>query len=400
MSDGRHVSARLAVILGLASLASAMGIGRFAFTPIFPLMQEAFGVTLDEGAWLATANYVGYLIGALVCFTLTPNSGTSTRWGLIAVALSTLAMAFTSTSHVWILLRLIAGVASAFVLVGASAWALSHLALSQRSELAGWVFAGVGIGICFAGLVALTAGSYGGGSVSSAPAQAWATLGAIALAIAIGAWGRLYIAPPTSQVQQAIGAARLDRSAWLLVACYGSFGFGYIIPATFIPAVARGLVNDPLVFGWAWPLFGLAAAISTVGVVPLHGPTKDCGRQPSGHGGRCRRPRSAREPLHAGGVGSLRRGNFHGDDDGRGSGSTPNFAWRTYEARIGNDGRVCFGTARRAHHGELEPFCQRHVDLAQRSRCPLIDLRRLCSAAHAAWRDASQSARFPLEEFL
>lgn len=44
--------------------------------------------------------------------------------------------------------------------------------------------------------------------------------------------------------------------------CYGTFGFGYIVPATFLPAMARQLVSDPLVFGLTWPLFGLAAALS------------------------------------------------------------------------------------------------------------------------------------------
>ena len=52
--------------------------------------------------------------------------------------------------------------------------------------------------------------------------------------------------------------------AWLLVGCYGIFGFGYIIPATFLPSLARQLLADPAVFGWTWPVFGIAAAVSTV----------------------------------------------------------------------------------------------------------------------------------------
>ncbi|MFL5276611.1 MAG: YbfB/YjiJ family MFS transporter, partial [Myxococcales bacterium] len=51
-----------------------------------------------------------------------------------------------------------------------------------------------------------------------------------------------------------------------LVLAYGAFGFGYIVPATFLPAAARQVVPDPAVFAWTWPLFGLAAAISTVAV--------------------------------------------------------------------------------------------------------------------------------------
>jgi predicted MFS family arabinose efflux permease len=49
-----------------------------------------------------------------------------------------------------------------------------------------------------------------------------------------------------------------------LVLCYGTFGFGYIVPATFLPAMARQQVADPLVFGLTWPLFGLAAAMSVM----------------------------------------------------------------------------------------------------------------------------------------
>jgi len=261
MGDGRYVSVKVAAVVGLASLAAAVGIGRFAFTPIFPLMQETLGVTLADGARLATANYVGYLLGACASFLLTPRAGVSARWGLVAVALSTLAMALTGSSWLWLLLRLVAGVASAFVLVGASAWALAHLSSHRRSDLAGWVFAGVGTGICVAGLVALALGT-----VHGAPAQGWAALGVIALVVALGTWRSLSVATPASQAQDSAAADPLGRSAWLLVACYGAFGFGYIIPATFIPAAARTLVQDPVAFGWAWPLFGLAAAVSTIGV--------------------------------------------------------------------------------------------------------------------------------------
>jgi hypothetical protein len=49
---------------------------------------------------------------------------------------------------------------------------------------------------------------------------------------------------------------------WDFILCYGIFAFGYIVPATFLPAMARQLVDDPLVFGLTWPIFGLAATAS------------------------------------------------------------------------------------------------------------------------------------------
>ena len=41
-------------------------------------------------------------------------------------------------------------------------------------------------------------------------------------------------------------------------------GFGYILPATFLPVLARSVVDDPRVFGLAWPVFGATAALSTL----------------------------------------------------------------------------------------------------------------------------------------
>jgi predicted MFS family arabinose efflux permease len=67
------------------------------------------------------------------------------------------------------------------------------------------------------------------------------------------------------------------------VACYSVFGFGYIIPATFIPAFARESLGDPALYGWAWPVFGAAAAVSTVAVAPLVRRLGDRGVWIAGH---------------------------------------------------------------------------------------------------------------------
>src|SRR5580704_171659 len=161
-----------AALVGLAGLAAAMGIGRFAFTPMLPLMQIYDSVSLLQAGYLASANYVGYLLGALLCFASNPRPANAARLGLAAVAVSTLAMGFTSFFPAWLVLRLIAGVASALVLVGVSAWAF---AAHQRPTWSGWVYAGVGIGILFAGLAILVIGALG-----LAPAIGWLMLGGAA----------------------------------------------------------------------------------------------------------------------------------------------------------------------------------------------------------------------------
>ena len=251
-------SATVAVTVGLLALASAMGIGRFSLTPILPLMQHDMGLTFAQGGWLATANYLGYLVGALICMAFAPRPVRAIRWGLICVAVLTVAMALSRSPLLWFAFRFSAGVASAFVLVGVSAWAMPILARCNKGQWSGFVFAGVGIGIVFAGLVGLAAGLDAWGSRS-----AWIVMGVVAAALAFFLWWPL----TTNAVRTDAVASKIrgvPRRAFVAAACYGLFGYGYIIPATFLPALARGYIDDPAVFGWVWPVFGIAAGISTL----------------------------------------------------------------------------------------------------------------------------------------
>lgn len=258
----RHGQLHLALhaaLIGMVGLAAATGIGRFAFTPMLPLMQSHGSVTLSQGSYLASANYIGYLVGALLCLASNTRPPRAARFGLAAVAGSTLAMGYTSAYMAWLVLRLIAGGASAFAFVGVSAWALAKLAGYQRSRWSGWVFAGVGVGILFAGIAVLVIGAIG-----LTPTIGWLLLGVAASLATLFAAGSIKDAPSSRKKLQSPAPNILNATAWRLVICCGTFGFGYIIPATFLPAAARALINDPPVFGWTWPVFGLAAATSTV----------------------------------------------------------------------------------------------------------------------------------------
>lgn len=253
-------SATAVAVVGLLALASAMGIGRFSLTPILPLMQQDAGLSLAAGSWLATGNYLGYLAGALICIALTPPPAFAIRWGLLCVALFTLAMGLCDSQPVWLGLRFLAGIASAFVLVGTSAWAMPILARHGREEWSGHVFAGVGVGIAFAGLFGLAAGVDAWGSRAT-----WIALGMVALMLAALLWRKLsFDVAPGPRAAAAERAAALPLPALIAAACYATFGFGYIIPATFLPALARGYINDPAIFGLIWPVFGVAAAVSTL----------------------------------------------------------------------------------------------------------------------------------------
>ena len=243
---------------GAAALAVAMGIGRFVFTPLLPLMQREGLLSADGGALLAAANYLGYLFGALTAARVPASPRTLVLGALLGTALLTAATGWFSGLQVWLLLRLGAGVLSAWALVGIGSWAMPTLAQRGRAHAGGWVFAGVGLGIALAGgWVWLFA--------AQSTSMLWLQLGALALllsAAVVWAWR-----PHAVRVQQPPARrspAAMPRGSWGLVLCYGTLGFGYILPATYLPALARSLIDDPRLFGLIWPAFGLAAAASTL----------------------------------------------------------------------------------------------------------------------------------------
>ena len=240
---------------GLAALAVAMGIGRFAFTPLLPMMQEDAGVSLAQGGQLAAANYIGYLAGALLAMR-PARSEVAIRGALLAIAFSTLAMGYTHGMLAWTLLRATAGIASAWALVHVSAWCLQELTARGRPHLGGVVFSGVGWGIALAGGLCLALMAAGANS-----SQAWIALGALSLVTTAVLWPM--VKRGTERAATAGNGFPWTADSIRLVLCYGAFGFGYIIPATFVPAMARDSIADPLVFGWAWPIFGATAALST-----------------------------------------------------------------------------------------------------------------------------------------
>jgi predicted MFS family arabinose efflux permease len=246
-------------LVGMVALAIPMGVGRFAFTPILPMMQADAGLSITAGGWLAFANYAGTLGGALAAMTVRAPLPAAIRGGLVAIGIATVAMGLESRFAVWIALRALAGAATGWVLPLASAWALERLA-RQPPALRATVFAGYGVGIAVAGGACLALMQ-----VPTRSRTAWLILGGLSLVLTAVAWRYFGDDGGPSPVERSelTAPARWDRESARLVICYGAFGFGYIVPATFLPVMARQVVSDPSVFGWAWPVFGIAAAAST-----------------------------------------------------------------------------------------------------------------------------------------
>ena len=264
---------RWAVALaGAVALAVAMGIGRFAFTPLLPMMLHDGVIDLQHASWLASANYLGYLAGALLC-TFQPwlwrrvprlpavDGVGLLRAGLIATGALTLGMALPLPVF-WPLLRFAAGVASALVFVYTSGWCLAQLARRDAAALGGAMYTGPGAGIVASGVFASGMVQWGW------PASVgWAIFGVLAFGLVAAVWGVFAAAGTGAPPAAGAGATRpaadsADRvHGGLEIGClalaYGIAGFGYIVTATFLPVIARAALPGSPWLDMFWPIFGV-----------------------------------------------------------------------------------------------------------------------------------------------
>jgi len=252
-------SALRITLVGMASLAIAMGIGRFAYTPLLPLMQQDGLVSLSEGGIIASVHFLGYWLGAVFAARLRGSPKTTLRLSLIAICASTVGMGMTDSLAIWLVLRCLAGLCSAFVLVLIGNFYVKHLADIGRPKLQGWVFSGVGVGIAVAGLGVLVFMVSDIGSALS-----WRVFGLVSLVVILAVCSQMGTEIPNKAPDTRDRGSKRTPLAWTLVIAYGAAGIGYIIPATYLPVMAREIVQSPIVFGWSWPVFGASAFISTV----------------------------------------------------------------------------------------------------------------------------------------
>jgi predicted MFS family arabinose efflux permease len=241
---------------GMVAMAAAMGIGRFVYTPILPGMMEELHISAANAGLIASANYLGYLIGAFVAAGGWAH-GRERPLMLGALAASTLlaaAMGLTENLASFLAIRFLAGVASAFVMVFLASIVFGHLAVARRSDLQALHFGGVGLGIAassalMAILVSDNAGWTAGWFWSAA-------LSALAFAAVAAMIDR---GPPTDGT--AAREPRLPKSRALtkMIVSYGLFGFGYVVTATFLVAIVRQGGSGRVFETMVWLVAGLSA---------------------------------------------------------------------------------------------------------------------------------------------
>lgn len=236
-----------------------MGVGRFAYTPLLPMMHAEELITVADGGIIASIHFVGYWIGAYVVAKLPFSQLWVLRTSLLTVAISTLAMGLVENIVAWIVLRWIAGVCSAFILVHISDFVTRRLAEFGKNGTHGVVFSGVGLGIMLVGFACLWFMVLESGSM-----HAWQVTGTVSILVAIVLCLTFNVDEHGSRTPQKASGIERYPLVWPMIIGYGTVGLGYVIPSVYLPLMAREIVSSPIVFGWSWPVFGAAAFLSTL----------------------------------------------------------------------------------------------------------------------------------------
>lgn len=272
MSDEKNTAVPLSLVLsaGIAALAVVMGIGRFAYTPILPLMQAGEGFSETAAGLMAMANYGGYFLAALFSSYLFKFGGRSVwlRRHLILNVLTTGAMGWCDHAAVWGVIRFLSGWSSGVVFVLCSNIVLDRLLADRRHHwLAGVFYSGVGLGIAFSGLAVPWLSRWEGWR------GAWWGLMAFGAAALPLIWfglreGNPSVPPvpqglPNRTAASSRNRFRPGRYGWLVLA-YGLEGLGYIVSGTFLVAAVVSWPELAPYGAFSWVLVGLAAAPSTI----------------------------------------------------------------------------------------------------------------------------------------
>ena len=241
---------------GLIALAIGLGLSRFAYTPILPYMELELGISKSQAGLIASANFLGYLLGAFIA--VKKNLPGSVRgWFIFALAfcgITTMAMGWTTNFNLLLVLRVAGGAGSAFVMIFGSALVLARLASEKRSGLSALHFAGVGVGIAIsavliAGLVKAGIGWQG----------MWIWCGGISLVLVVPIIRLVQVNETGSAKAEAASKITYGRSLNALILSYFLLGFGYIITATFISLLAGQMPHLQWIESFIWLVVGLAA---------------------------------------------------------------------------------------------------------------------------------------------
>ena len=241
---------------GVLLLVVAMGISRFAFTPILPFMRIEEGLSFEEGGYLASSNYIGYFVGALGAAFIYRNKKNFLLITVVLNVLSIFIMGLTHSFILWMLLRFVAGATSGFIFVLTSSIIMDYLASHFQTRFSGFLFSGIGLGIAISGLlVPFIEGIFEWEGT-------WLGLGLLSatfLIITLILWRKVSIQDGVKVEKSNDTKILQGFMPWLIIA-YGLEGLGYIITGTFLVDIIYNIESLRSFASFSWVIAGIAAA--------------------------------------------------------------------------------------------------------------------------------------------
>ena len=250
------------LLAGLLTMAIVMGVGRFYYTPMLPLMQRDYGFDAAVAGLIGSSNFAGYLIGSIAASFIRP--GRVRLWifriSVIVSVATTAGMGLTDSFAVWMVLRFLSGVASALAMIVA-AMVIAEALFSVNEPGRIWLmFAGVGAGITLSGILAQVAGDAFSSSLM------WYLAGGLCVLMVPFVFAELRDRQLEARPRRSDDRTRTPRPlpfAALLIN-YTCEGLGYSVFATFIVAIVKARPGMEAVGDWVWIIAGIAGFFSTL----------------------------------------------------------------------------------------------------------------------------------------
>lgn len=244
-------------IAGICSLIVTVGVARFSYSLLLPVMQEGAGLTDLGGGWLASTNFMGYMFGVLVAASMHNLNYKYNlhRAYLILSVVTSAAMVMTTDITTWAILRFLAGICASGGFIIASGLVLKSLVKNNHRAELGIHFAGAGLSIVITSLL------FEAMQVLSADwQQQWLALSVLAIVFAVPAW--LWMPHPSteSKNQETVKDNPPSKTfKSLMMLAYFCAGYGYAVSSTFIVDIVESTKGLQGQGGFVFLLIGLAA---------------------------------------------------------------------------------------------------------------------------------------------
>ncbi|MFJ7952157.1 YbfB/YjiJ family MFS transporter [Lysinibacillus sp. NPDC096418] len=237
---------------GILLLAVAMGIGRFAYTPMLSFMQQSSGWSSSEAVIIAMSNYFGYFVGALLLsFLVISRKKEILILALFINVLTTFMMEFCNEFLLFCVIRFLSGISSAFIFILCSQIVLSYITRLQKSWWSGILYSGVGLGIVISSLILMFF------SDLFIWRSIWKMLGYVSAVLSV--LGILLMQHSSEEEIKTTKSPTLKKPIHWLIFAYGLEGLGYIITGTFIVAIAQEIPTLQWDATIIWLIVGIVA---------------------------------------------------------------------------------------------------------------------------------------------